>query len=485
MLVDDDEDLRRTLGPHLSDLGHEVLTIDSAEGALNRIGEFKPDIVFSDIQMPGMDGFELLSRLRKARPDIDVVIITGYGGVQGAIDAIKDGASDYLLKPLDLDEIEAVIDRCMEDRWARGATELEGEAPSIARGGMVGRHPSMLSVYKTIGAVSGTRAAVLIRGETGTGKELIARTIHENSSDSSQPFIAVNCAAVPETLLESTLFGHVRGSFTGASADRRGPFELAGSGTIFLDEVGDTGLALQAKLLRVLEEREFYPVGSEQPRRTEARVIAATNQDLAALVKKGAFREDLFFRLRVIEVAVPPLRERRSDIPLLVRHILSTAANELGRQVPAVSQEVMAYLLSSDWPGNVRELENTLVRALVMSRGNTLSVHDLEGDHWGSVRDAGLEPGEVRAGSSPSGGVDEKESLAAVERRHVQRVLLMTKGNKSAAATHPGGFQTHPEPNDQGLPAVSSLSLFLSSLVPKPSFIRRAFVISGAGFPSS
>jgi DNA-binding NtrC family response regulator len=434
MLVDDDEDLCLTLGPHLSDLGHEVLTAESAEKALNHIRDFRPDLVFTDVQMPGMNGFELLAHLRKARPDVDVVIITGYGGVQGAIDAIRDGATDYLLKPLDLDEIEGVIERCMEARRARKVAEVEGGGVADAPGGLVGRHPSMLGVYKTIGAVSASRAAVLLRGETGTGKELIARTIHGNSTDAGQPFIAVNCAAVPETLLESTLFGHVRGAFTGASADRRGPFEMAGRGTIFLDEIGDTSLALQAKLLRVLEEREFYPVGSEHPRRTEARVITATNRDLDDLVRKGEFREDLFFRLRVIEIRVPPLRERRSDIPLLVRHILSRAAVELGRQVPGVSREVMAHLVARDWPGNVRELENALTRALVMARGNTVSLHDLEGDRWGSATGSASRQGGSAQGSGRGDGTGDQDSLAAVERRHVQRVLLMTKGNKSAAA---------------------------------------------------
>ena len=434
MLVDDDEGLCLTLGPHLSDLGHEVLTAGSAEKALNQIRAFKPDIVFTDVQMPGMNGFELLAHLRKARPDLDVVIITGYGGVQGAIDAIRDGASDYLLKPLDLDEIEVVIERCMEVQRCRPAAGVDTEEEVAARGGLVGRHPSMLGVYKTIGAVSASRAAVLLLGETGTGKELIARTIHGNSSDSDQPFVAVNCAAVPETLLESTLFGHVRGAFTGASADRRGPFELAGRGTIFLDEIGDTSLALQAKLLRVLEEREFYPVGSEHPRHTEARVITATNRDLEEMVGKGGFREDLFFRLRVIEIRVPPLRERRSDIPMLVRHILSKAALELGRQMPGVSNEVMAHLITRDWPGNVRELENALTRALVMARGNTLSLHDLEVDRWGSGPEQPSRSMKPQGSSGRGGGVGDGDSLSAVERRHIQRVLLMTKGNKSAAA---------------------------------------------------
>jgi DNA-binding NtrC family response regulator len=291
----------------------------------------------------------------------------------------------------------------------------------------------MVNVYKKIGAVAPTRAAVLIHGETGTGKELIARTIHENSSEADQPFIAINCAAVPETLLESTLFGHIKGAFTGASSDRRGPFELAGRGTIFLDEIGDTPLAFQATLLRVLEEREFYPVGSEFPRQTEARVIAATNKNLEELVQTGEFREDLLFRLKVVDISVVPLRQRRSDIPLLVRHILTQASADLGRPVPAVPPEVMASLISRDWPGNVRELENTLVRGLVLSRGPSLSVREIEGCIWTGGRDPGSSatPASI---TQPGKLSQEEASLAAVERSHVQRVLFETDGNKSAAA---------------------------------------------------
>ena len=432
MLVDDEVDLLRTLASHLSDLGHEILAVESAEAALNRIAEFKPDMVFSDVQMAGMNGFELLSHIREKRPDVDVVIFTGYGGVQGAIDAIKKGASDYLLKPLDLDEIESVIDRCMADRASRAAAQELGPDPLPAPGGLVGQHASMVNVYKTIGAVAPTRAVVLIQGETGTGKELIARTIHSNSRAAGEPFIAVNCAAVPETLLESTLFGHLKGSFTGASSDRRGPFELAGKGTVFLDEIGDTTLSFQAKLLRVLEEREFYPVGSEFPRRTEARVIAATNRDLSALVEAGEFREDLYFRLKVVDIYVPPLRERRSDIPLLARHILTKAAEDLGRPEPTVPPSVMASLVSRDWPGNVRELENTLTKALVMSRGSAVSAQEIDGCFWGM---ASTEKG-VGPWSSPHGREKQPDSasLADVERSHVQRILYETEGNKSAAA---------------------------------------------------
>jgi DNA-binding NtrC family response regulator len=432
LLVDDEADLRRTLASHLEDLGHEVLPVESAEGALNHLVDFRPDLVLSDVQMSGMNGFELLSRLREARPDVDVVIFTGYAGVQGAIDAIKHGASDYLLKPLDLDEIEGVIDRCMTDRASRETAREPEPAPAPAPGGLVGQHPAMVNVYKTIGAVAPTRAAVLVQGETGTGKELIARTIHENSASADEPFLAVNCAAVPETLLESTLFGHVRGAFTGAASDRRGPFELAGRGTVFLDEIGDTPLAFQAKLLRVLQEKEFYPVGSEFPRRTEARVIAATNRDLAELVRKGQFREDLYFRLKVVDIFVVPLRERRSDIPLLVRHILTQTAREVGRPVPTVPPEVMAALVSRDWPGNVRELENTLTKALVMSRGPILTLAEIDGCFWGFGGPSVRKTGDTYPHRDDRRS--DEASLAAVERTHVQRILYETDGNKSAAA---------------------------------------------------
>jgi two-component system response regulator HydG len=266
--------------------------------------------------------------------------------------------------------------------------------------------------------VARTRAPVLVRGETGTGKELIARTIHTNSPNASEPFVAINCTAVPESLLESELFGHVKGSFTGASADRRGRFEQAAAGTVFLDEIGDTSLSFQSKLLRVLQEREFHPVGSEEPRRTKARVIAATHRNLEEMVERAEFREDLYFRLRVIEIDVPPLRERRGDIPLLAEHILSKVSGEVGEAVPAVPDDVTAALLSYDWPGNVREMENALTRAMVMAKGTALSLEHLS-----------LGP---RAASFAAG--KDEESLDAVERIHVQRILSKAGGNKSRAA---------------------------------------------------
>jgi len=432
LLVEDDESHRKTLDRHMSASGYTVTSVESAEAALNCISEFHPGIVVTDVQMDGMSGFELLRRLRESVPDVDVIVITGYAGVQGAIDAMRDGAYDYLVKPLDLDQLDDVLTRCEADRHAKqagGSNPETPEGPFLGTGGLVGRHPAMMEVYKTVGTVAATRAAVLIQGETGTGKELIACTIHDNSAHAEEPFVAVNCAAVPENLLESELFGHVKGAFTGATSDRMGRFELAGRGTIFLDEIGDTTLSFQSKLLRVLQEREFYPVGGEELRKTRARVIAATHRPLKELVRSGDFREDLYFRLQVIEILVPPLRERRSDIPPLVRHMLAKSASELEQPVPTVPPDVMAELLSRTWAGNVRELENTLTRALVRCRGNALTLRDI-GGRVGEEADMVLEALDDRDLDDEA----EELSLDAMERRYVQQVLLRTGGNKSAAA---------------------------------------------------
>ncbi len=428
LLVEDDESHRITLERHLTRQGFEVLAVDSAISALARVGAFQPAVVITDVQMPEMSGFELLQRLRKDVPTADVVVITGYAGVQGAIDAMREGAYDYLVKPLDLDQLDEVVGRCIDERRQTRADGAEPVPATATDGGLVGRHPSMMELYKTIGTLASSRAAVLIRGETGTGKELIARAIHQNSAYSDQPFVPINCAAVPESLLESELFGHERGSFTGAVSDRLGRFELAGEGTLFLDEIGDTSLAFQTKLLRVLQEKEFYRVGGEQLRRTRARVIAATHQPLEELVRQGRFREDLYFRLEVIEICVPPLRERRSDIPLLVGHLINRAARELGRPAPVVPAAVMNDLMSRDWPGNVRELENVLTRAVALCRGAALTLRDVGGDEGDAFELADEDAHEAAAGPG------EEPTLEGMERRYVQRVLLKTGGNKSAAA---------------------------------------------------
>jgi DNA-binding NtrC family response regulator len=432
LIVEDDESHRVTLERHLTGQAFDVLAVDSAPAALNRVGAFQPDLVITDVQMPEMSGFELLERLRRDTPSVDVVVVTGYAGVQGAIDAMREGAYDYLVKPLDLDELDEVVGRCTRDRQL--LRDGDGEVPESqgSAGGLVGRHPLMMALYKMVGTLAASRAPVLIRGETGTGKELVARAIHHNSVFADEPFVPVNCAAVPESLLESELFGHERGAFTGATSDRLGRFELAREGTVFLDEIGDTTLAFQSKLLRVLQEREFYRVGGEELRRTRARVVAATHQPLEDLVREGRFREDLYFRLEVIELSVPPLRERRSDIPLLVRHLAARASEDLGRPTPIVPPAVMAELVSRAWPGNVRELENVLTRAVALNRGAALTLRDIgvSGDGDASPDGGGGSAG----GHGRAAGPGEAATLEGMERQHVQKVLLTTGGNKSATA---------------------------------------------------
>jgi DNA-binding NtrC family response regulator len=414
LLVEDDDAHRAALERHLKRSSWNVTAAPDAEHALGALAATAPALVLTDVRMPGMSGIELLDRIRQSM-DLPVIVMTAFGDMQGAIDAMKKGAFDYLTKPLDLDALDDALGRCLREHSDDFAARVEPrDRPDVD--GLIGRDPRMMAIYKTIGTVAGTRTPVLIRGETGTGKELIARTIHRNRPEPGQPFVAINCTAVPESLLESELFGHVRGSFTGAVADRKGRFELAASGTIFLDEIGDTSLAFQAKLLRVLQEREFYPVGGEKPRRTEARVVAATHRVVERMVDEGTFREDLYFRLRVVEIDIPPLRERRPDIPLLVRHVLGRISNELGRQLQ-VAEEVMDALLGHDWPGNVRELENALTRAAVLARGSTITAEHLS----------------LRTSSDPLPDPDD-QSLDAIERAHVQRVLAQTRQNKSRAA---------------------------------------------------
>jgi two-component system response regulator AtoC len=420
LVVDDDEAHRFTLQGHIASLGHRVSSAGNAEEALNRFSSLSPDIVLTDVKMPGLDGFDLLRRLKANSPSTDVILLTGYASMQAAIEAIRCGAFDFLLKPLDLDHVDEVMSRCIAERFGRREILQPGEAelPVSASEQIVGNHPRMVEIYKVIGGLSSGSAPVLLSSETGTGKELVARSIHQNSPGRDEPFLAVNCAALTETLLESELFGHVKGAFTGATGNRKGLFELAGSGTILLDEIGDTTPVLQAKLLRVLQEKEFLPVGGEELRTSRARVVASTNKDLARLVAEGQFREDLYFRLRVVEIEIPPLRERRSDIPLLVGHILWKVARDLGRPACGITREAMSRLVAHDWPGNVRELENTLSRAVVLCRGPAITLEDL------SITDELSEPGPASA----------DRTLSEVERRHVQRVLADTQGNKSKAA---------------------------------------------------
>ena len=422
MVVDDDRSIRETLESHFRDSGYEVSAAASAEEALSRVSATDPTLVITDVRMSGMDGLTLLATLREHRPETDVIVITAFEDMRTAIEAMRAGAMDYLVKPLDLDQIDLTVGRCLRDQRARRrlSTNEESETESYGLADLVGRDEKMIAIYKTIGTLTRSRAPVLIRGETGTGKEVIARAIHFNSPQSGEPFVAVNCTAVPEQLLESELFGHVRGSFTGATNDRKGRFELAGQGTIFLDEIGDTSPAFQAKLLRVLQEREFHPVGGERARRTEARILAATHRPLEQLVANGQFREDLYFRLRVVEIVVPPLRERRGDIAPLANHLVAKAARELHRDHVRLGADALRALEAHDWPGNVRELENTLMRAVALATSSTISAADVD-----------VSAPKLRASKAPSD--DERQTLDDVERAHVERVLRDCGWNKRQA----------------------------------------------------
>ncbi len=417
LIVDDDPSIRETFDIHLGRKGYQVRTAESAEQALNDVGAFDPDLVITDVRMAGMDGLELLRRVR-AGSDADVIVITAHESMESAVGAMKAGAYDYLVKPLDLKAIDRLVQRCLRDRERRTERSSENTASGREPHRLVGRHPSMIEIYKLIGVLAENRATVLVTGETGTGKERIARAIHQSSPRAHEPFIGVNCTAIPETLMESELFGHARGAFTGAVVERRGYFELAGEGTIFLDEIGDTTTEFQAKLLRVLEESEFFQVGAEHPRRVAARVMAATQNPLEERVRDGRFRADLFFRLQVVEMKVPPLRERREDIPLLIDHFLDKISRELGREVREVSEAAIRSLTAYRWPGNVRELKHALTRAAVLARSPYLGEEHFD-----------LGSSDIRREASPR-----DESLGAVEAAHVQRVLEKTGGIKRHAA---------------------------------------------------
>jgi two-component system, NtrC family, response regulator AtoC len=418
LLVEDDPAVRRSVAETLEAEGVEVHLACTAEEALARLAEVAPEVVLTDVRMPGMDGLSLLRLLRERVPDVDVVVMTAFDDMPTVVQAMRDGAFELIVKPLRLADLRGTLARLVEDRRTReeGGRARESEADAYRLDALVGRHPSMIDVYKRVGQLAASRVNALIRGETGSGKGMVARAIHYNSADAPHPFIAVNCTALPETLLESELFGHVRGSFTGAVSDRKGRFALAGRGTIFLDEVGDTTPGFQSKLLKVIEDREYHPVGSERPERTEARVIAATHRDLEERVEQGLFRQDLYYRLRVVEVILPPLRERPDDISLLAMHFLRKASLELHRPELQLADDALAALIQHDWTGNVRELENCITRAAVLATGGTIRPENL-GLHG---RDA-----------DPTRGFP---TLEALEAEHVARALALTGGNRTRAA---------------------------------------------------
>ncbi len=372
LIADDEEGLRWVLEKGLRQEGYRVAAVKDGESALREVQAEPYDLIFLDVRMPGMDGLTLLSRLRGLRPEALVVIMTAHGTLETAIHAMQRGAYDYLAKPFDLDEVLLLVERALTaKRLTQEVAQLKTGLREVWEfGALVGRHPRMQEVYKTIGRIAASDVTVLLRGESGTGKELVARAIHHYSRRAGRPFVAVSCAAIPGPLLESELLGHERGAFTDAKERKLGKLELAHGGTIFLDEVGDMSLDLQAKLLRALQERSFERVGGHDLIRVNVRVLAATNRDLEALMREGRFREDLFYRLNVVTLVLPPLRERRGDIPLLADHFLAKYAADLGER--GIAPEALDRLTGYDWPGNVRELENVIQRAMVMATGGVI-----------------------------------------------------------------------------------------------------------------
>jgi len=374
LVVDDEEIIRLSCQRVLTEEGYEVQTRPSGPEALRLLAEELFDVAIVDLKMPGMDGIEVLQAIKRDYPHIPVIMITGYATVESAVEAMKSGAFDYLPKPFTPDEVAVVVKKALETRslileniYLRGEIQAKYGFENI-----IGTSKKMQEIYRLIGKVAPTNSTVLITGESGTGKELIARAIHFNSQRKERQFVPVDCAVLSENLLESELFGHVKGSFTGAVVTKPGLFEVADGGSLFLDEIGNISLAMQSKLLRFIQEREFTPVGGTKLKKVDVRLVAATNSDLQEKIKEGAFREDLFYRLNIVPISLPPLRERKEDIPLLAMHFLKKYCQEMGKNPKAFSQMAMEMLMHYPWPGNVRELENIVERAVVMTEEDTI-----------------------------------------------------------------------------------------------------------------
>lgn len=382
LVVDDEPLVARSLSELLTLSGYAVSTAGSGKDALELLKDYTADIVISDIKMPEMDGIELLKKVKNAYPNTPVILITGYGSIESAVEAMKYGAYDYVTKPIADSEIRIVIERLINQRRLQEENiKLKEQLSAVQRErfhNIIGKNQKMQKIYSLIEAIINTRATVLIHGESGTGKRLIAHAIHKyNEHERGKPFVEVSCGALTETLLESELFGHVKGAFTGAIKDRMGRFELANGGTIFLDEIDAFSPALQVKLLRVLQEGEFERVGDTKTVKVDARVIAATNQGLQDLIKEGKFRKDLYYRLNIISIDLPPLRERKDDIPLLVEDFIKKHSRHASRKVESISDSAISILIDYDWPGNIRELENVIERAVILSKGSVINPEDL------------------------------------------------------------------------------------------------------------
>jgi two-component system NtrC family response regulator len=429
LLVDDDDNLRWVTQTQIEEAGYAVAAAADGDAALASISAERPDLVVTDLRMPGMSGMELLRRIRSADPDLPVIIMTAYGTIQNAVEAVKSGAYDYLTKPIDSEDLLLVIRRALEHTGL--IEEVRNLRQSLDRKygfeNIIGHSDALLSVLDMAARAARTSSTILIRAETGTGKELLARAIHINSARKEQPFVTINCGAIPKDLLESELFGHVKGSFTGAMAHKKGKIETADGGTLFLDEIGEMPLELQVKLLRLIQEGEIDKVGATQPLRVDVRIIAATHRNLQAMIEDGTFREDLYYRLAVIPLSLPPLRERAEDIPELLQHFFVRTKERVGRPNAVLPLSLMKYFQNYRWPGNIRELENVIERVVVLSRADEITADDLPD----FLRQEHVPVDALHLELPPQG-----VSLEAVERELIERALKKFNGNQTHTAKY-------------------------------------------------
>jgi two-component system response regulator PilR (NtrC family) len=431
LVVDDEQSMRELLEIVLRREGYEVLVADNGRAALATLERQPVDLLISDIKMPDMSGVDVLRAARGIDPDILAIMITAFASTETAVEALRLGADDYISKPFKVDELKLRVRKALE------RVQLQQENLALKRTlnsshqfcNIIGRSESMLAVFKLIGTVATTNSTILVTGESGTGKELVARAVHYSSLRRDRPFVALNCGALTETLLESELFGHMRGSFTGAAANKKGLIEVAERGTIFLDEIGDMSPMMQVKLLRVLQERKFRRVGGTEEVDADIRIIAATNQDLAKLVAEGKFREDLYYRINVIPVHLPALRERRDDIPLLADHFLARYRDQMGKHLTGISAEAVRHLVAYDWPGNIRELENVVERAVALEQTPTILPDSLPAHVVGQAPRPG-----AQAAALPADGIDLEQHVQGVEREYIAQALRRAGGVQVKAA---------------------------------------------------
>jgi DNA-binding NtrC family response regulator len=422
LVVDDDADIREVLGDRLESLGYRVLAAETAKAGLELLERQNPQLVLLDIEMPDKNGIDMLREIRRREHDVTVVMITAYGTIERAVEAMKEGAYDFIAKPFEPDHVALIVAKALERETLKRGIEILSEQVDDRHRMIVGQSVSINRAVETAKKAAASRSTVLLLGESGTGKEIFARAIHNWSDRRDKPFVAINCVGLSKELLESELFGHEKGAFTGASQLKKGKMELAHGGTVFLDEVGDISTELQTKLLRFLQEREFERVGGTKPISVDVRIIAATNRDLSSAVREGHFREDLYYRLNVVPLTLPPLRERKEDISGLANYFLRRSALETKKNFPGITEDALQKLIAYEWPGNVRELANVVESAVVLGQGPELTLHDLP------AKIVSTTPKELRGGFTYHGAIDD------YRRELIEKTLAQTQGNRAAAA---------------------------------------------------